>query len=373
VLRNKLFNEPTEKQLVRGYERALAVVERAIDELPYTFKISRAFPEMWGQGCSALWGEICVIRYGNAWTTWKPEPANEAPDSKAVPLDEPVSDGLAKLVAAEYNLGDKAIVEKGQKDAKAEDVIDSVPEEAIIEEVNEEEPTIDMVDDAGGNEEIEEDGLGGWGTAAEQGDLVKEWGTPEASDDGWAIAEFTYPSICMFVGPSTIPLNFTPIRAEVSTRILIEIRSPDPSSSDLMASRLAALVLTPWPKPDDDPDSLVRPPQMWDFGDDNPVTMVSRRCARRFDPTKDNITVYVNPEVIPSCKIGLGIGAAWVQVGKLIEDESAVPSKPTKKGIEWWYMERLDFVVPSFWTVNEKHRDMTRLENNPAHAYDYSD
>jgi len=142
-----------------------------------------------------------------------------------------------------------------------------------------------------------------------------------------------------------------------------------------MASRLAALVLTPWPKPDDDPDSLVRPPQMWDFGDDNPVTVLSRRCARAFDPTKDNITVYVDPEVIPSCKIGLGIGAAWIQVSKLVEDESAVPSKPAKKGssTEWWYMERLDFVVPSYWTVNEKDRDLTRHENNPAYAYDYSD
>lgn len=283
-----------------------------------------------------------------------------------VNVDETTTEMITEVNADEPTVEIVTEVNKPEEITESEEVIK--PEEVTEPEVTKpEEVNKPEEDDAG-------DDISGWGADAERGDLVKEWGTPLDSESGWAIAEFRYPTICSFVGPSTLPLNFTPIRAEVSTRILIDIRQPDPSSSDPLVSRLATLVLTPWPKPNDDPDALVRPPEMWDFGKDDSVTMASRQYARRFDPNKDNISVYVDPEAVASCKIGLGIGAAWIQVGKLVEGD-AIPSKSSKKGSsdEWWYMERLDFVVPSFWTVNEKHRDLTRPENHPDYAFDFSD
>lgn len=356
---------------MRAYQKSLAIVERAIEELPYTFKMSKVFPDQWGEGCAAVWGSISKGLFGQleqpvTWTTWSP-PSENDDGTKGCGVDDDVDPrGLAKLVQAEYAVGERRIVEHENP----------AHEEATIEEVNNDEPTSMLEDelkesrdfDKSHQEPLEDND--GWGLADAQEDLARIWGTPPGSDDGWG--ELTIPSLFPIAGPTTIPLQFIPIRAENSTRILVDIRQPDTNSPTILASRLATLVLQPWPTPDDDPDSLVRSPEVIAFGDNDDRVTEARRSARKYDPSKDAINVLVNPDIISECKVGMGIGASWVQVRRIEDEGRAKPPKRSKSD-EWWYIEHLHFIVPSFWTPDEEHRDLTRKRNNPDYAYDVSD
>ncbi|KIM25869.1 hypothetical protein M408DRAFT_330875 [Serendipita vermifera MAFF 305830] len=400
TLRNKLF---VEKDLNRGYEKALAIAKRAELDLMATFGISRVLPDEWGRACKAFWGQLYYTPFEEAFQNqdWakqdvqKPEP--ETPDSPEPPKDaEP-----AKLVSVEYDLGEKHIKEEAQKVDPATG--EYIPQEAIVEEVEEDtavvaepNPTAVEPDPTASESEttaVEESttvdepkeatGDGGWGPLSGPGystDLANEWSRPkseEGEEDVWGT--YVEPTLFAYVGPSEYPTRRMPIRVEKSTRVLVAIHPPDPKSSSIVVSRLATLVLQPWPNPDNDPDSLVVFPQMIDFwkGDQEKQTLrnESVKLTRDFDPNKDEIRVHVDPSVVAECRLGMGIGAIWVQIGKRSDVDNG--SKPAKRkkypGDEWWYMERLEFVIPSYWTVNEPHLDMTRAGNNPNYTYNDSD
>ncbi|PVF95525.1 hypothetical protein CPB86DRAFT_738689 [Serendipita vermifera] len=367
VLRNKLFSD---KVLMKGYEKALVIAQRASVELLFTFRTSRALPEEWGRACAGLWG----LKYQTSFDTWYP---SAAPARLAEVDEDPIDPAdQAKLVAAEYDFGQKKpIHEIGAREQDPYEEDDAVAQEATIEEVVDDEPSAEMTQpiEAAPAEEYDTEG---WGSPLElntRADLVQGWMANNDSSgggDGWG--NYVQPSMFPFLGPTTIPISQIAIRAEKSTRMLKEVIPPDPSSSNALSQLLTTLVLSAWPDPEDDPDSLVTSPRMIDFGEGDQVVQLSRQHAPPFDRTKDDIRVYVDPKVTEECRAGMGIGGVWVQVGNRIDEEAVQKGlDEMKKSEPWWYMERLEFVIPGYWTTNEAHRDMTRIENDPEYAYEY--
>lgn len=381
VLRNKLF---VEKDINRGYEKALAIAKRAELDLLATFKVSRALPDEWGRACKAFWGQLYYTLFEQAY---KNETWPKVNEWKAESEDFKVAD-QPKLVAVEYDLGEKQIKEEAPK------VLPSVKEheleDAVIQEVEDDAAVAETVTpDAiytpdGSNDAVDD----GWGPKYEQGpiserdsptDLAEEWRVPkaDAEEDVWGT--YVEATLFSFIGPSEFPTRRIPIRIEKSTRVLVGILPPEPASSSIVSSRLATLVLQPWPTADGDPDSLVTFPQMIDFWEEDEANHglknESAKLARAFDSAKDEMRVHVDPKVVTECRLGMGIGAIWVQVGKRADIEGGSGSTKRKKysGDEWWYMERLEFVIPSYWTVNDARLDMTRTGNNPDFAYNDSD
>lgn len=390
VLQNKLF---VEKDFIRGYGKALGIAKRAEQDLMATFKMSRVLPDEWGLACKSFWGQLYYTPFEEYFytqsknQTWadakKPVDGGGRSEALVDEADQP------KLVTVDYDLGEKQIKEEAPKVLPP--LEEAILEEATVEEVEEGEPTAEAVKQSSftvadevttENEDTKQEADdGGWGPSSNNvstADLAYEWGLPkrkpEEEEDVWGT--FVEPILFAFIGPSEFPVRRIPIRVEKSTRVLVAVLPPDPASTSIVASRLATLVLQPWPTPDDDPDSLVTSPQMVDFwkGDQEKQDLraASVKIAREFDPAKDEIRVHVAPEVVGECSLGMGIGAIWVQVGRRADLGDI--SKPAKRkqyhGDEWWYMERLEFVIPSYWTVNEAHRDMTRAGNNPEYAYD---
>lgn len=452
VLRNKIF---VEKDVNRAYEKALQVVKRAEIELPYTFRISRAFPEAWGRACSTLWGK----RDRDPWavfTNSQLDRAAEAVNDAALSVSDDSSDGLNQheLVEAKYDLGERMIKEDAvsvksppvylEKIGVAEDgggaTIEELDEAEVLDENM---PTADKLvqpeyaslangingghstqEDYGANDSQAVDGIQNQdelnrtnGTSADANGAVEPnandvvggeeyagWGSDdvERQKPGWGGADdgfdeevwgnYVTPSIFPFVGPSLLPCTHIPIRVEESTRILVDIIAADPNSPNLLTSTLGVLVLQPWPSPNDDIDSMVKTPQLITFKENEKTysaSLAARNASRKFDPSKDQIRVYVDPVVLTECRVGMGIGGLWVQVGRKVEeseedkekdDEGAGKKTYTKKkksskaaSDEWWYMESFRHAIPGYWTANEAERDMTRIENNPEYLYEYSE
>jgi hypothetical protein len=449
-------------------------VKRAEIELPYTFKISRAFPETLGRACSVMWGkrdrdpwELFSKLDGknanandnaNGLSGGKQEQANGVPeirgiaDDGAFSISDDATDGINQheLVEAEYDLGERKVKEDAvsvkkppvylEKIDVAVDGIESGG--ATIEEVDEPEldenvPTADklvqpeeakLINEANGTHNTQDphnaqepnvpngvkdhDGTngvehidsgandkekvnvndsgnqnqkyyGGWGSDSPEAEEPR-WGGGGDEFDEEAWGKYVIPTIFPFLGPSSLPYTYIPIRAEESTRILVDILPPDPNSLNLLVASLGVLVLQPWPHPDDDTDSMVKSPQLLTFKEDEEtysVSLAARKAAKRFDPAKDSIRVYVDPAVLTECKVGMGIGGLWVQVARRVEEsEDEKGEKSSKKGKsnkaasnEWWYMESLRHAIPGYWTSNDPNRDSTRFDSNPDYAYVYSE
>ena len=375
VLHNKLF---VEKDVNRRYERALVVAKRAEEDLVATFTMTDALQDPWGLACKSFWGQL---HRTPAWEDAKP-PSSQGHSEVSDEVNQP------KLVTVNYEFGKKSVKEEA---ARTPPLLEkTIREEATFEEVDGGPPTAAMVEECAHpmtngdiveNEDAQQKVDDLWGPYSHRPpskDLASEWSLPkEEEEDPWG--PFVEPTLFEFIGPSEFPTRRIPIRVEMSTRVLVGILPPDPASTSIVASRLATLVLQPWPNPSNDDDSLVKPPQMLDFwkGDQEKrdLRAASLKLARGFDPTEDEIRVFVEPKAADKCRLGMGIIATWVQVGRRADLEPT--SKPTKRkkhsGDDWWYIERLEHVIPSYWTPNDPHRDMTRIENNPVYAYDNDD
>ncbi|KAG8818182.1 hypothetical protein FRC17_010911 [Serendipita sp. 399] len=399
VIRNKLF---AEKDFMKAYEKALLVAERASIELPFTYRISRAFPDRWGRACVNLWRKRHQSEWERAWPGYSAEQP-EAPKSEEIIVTEDMEKGEgAKLVVAEYDLGEERKTIREKAAATVDDSDPTFIPEATIEEVEEceevdstikvdgevavhpgEEPL--LIPPLRSDQPPLADGFGTFDSAK----LVEDWGDiswkdpPEekVEEAGWGTVEVVTTADCIDeVTADSLPNSHIPIRGEKSTRMLIQILEPDESAKDPLSKTLAKLVFQPWSIPNmDSSDSLVQAPSMLTFGEEDEIVQASKRNARSFDPTKHNIHVYVDKAAVTECRVGMAIGATWIQVAKRVEPSVTI-EKPTggkgKKGgggDEWWYMEGLDWALPGYWTNNEPARDTTLPHNNAEYAYEYSD
>jgi len=79
--------------------------------------------------------------------------------------------------------------------------------------------------------------------------------------------------------------------------------------------------------------------------------------ARPHDPVKDDIIVLVEPSVVETLSIGMGLGATWVQIVRQdqVRDGDDGTGKKGKKGKKgkvaekYWYVEEVTMILPSYY------------------------
>jgi hypothetical protein len=362
LIRNRVFPEP---EYERPIKRALEIVELASVELPNSWKMGRALPDTFSDGCKGLWGSMQLM-----WLLPEdasPGSSNE-PETKRQKVDHSEEN--------EQQSSEKPSVAEVDADA---DVTTAETNTASVE--------------------------GGWGTAAVEEDAEgwgatqKSWGdtpTPASAEGGegathelnppiWdastaevqATWDLEPPTLLPLMGPSALPLTHTTGIVEQSTRRIVRIEPPrqprllaqnapvaEAVEEDL-ACRFARLILAPWERLDKrtyEAGTDVLPPSILstsrgpvvleegegEGGDDKPVLGAHR-------PWKDEVVVLVDPTVTEVMLVGMGIGAIWVEIvrDKEAEESSAGASKKgkgKKKEVpKYWYMEQLVHQLPSFY------------------------
>ena len=365
LIRSRVFPEP---EYERPIKRALDIVELARVELPNSWKMGRALPDTFSDGCKGLWGSMQLM-----WLL--PEDASPSsstgPEKKRLKLDQSEEN--------EQQSSEKPSVTDTDADAEA-DVTTAETNTASVE--------------------------GGWGTAAVEEDAEgwgatqKPWGDTTAPASGEGGEEATHelnppiwdastaeiqatwdlepPTLLPLLGPTALPMTHTTGIVEQSTRRIVRIEPPRqprllaqnaPAAEaveESLACRFASLILAPWDRLDKhtyEAGTDVLPPTILNTSR-GPVILEEEEEAEGGDgksvigahrPWKDEVAVLVDPAVTEVMLVGMGIGAIWVEIvrDKEAEESSAGASKKgkgkRKEVPKYWYMEQLVHQLPSFY------------------------
>jgi len=361
IARNGWFTK--DRDFTKGCQKAMQIVEKAIIELPQIGIIARAMPDKWSKGCLRLWGpqQSLPLFLFNSMSSG---PLPKTPADK---------DGETKLVDASFDSGEKRIWETAPPESWVDnkDIEGDLPE-ATIEEVLPGDPI-----PAEAEMDEKADPFGGWsnndGVRRIELDPDDPWGVNEAPVDeteAWG-TEWDDPEIKAFVQKTNLHQSHLPIRAEQSTRMIVDVLPPSVEPADPLRQQLAVAILKPWPEPCADPHSCIQPPRSVPIPNEGDADIKATRMAyRRHDETKDTIKVLVTPETVDALKAGIGMGVSgvWVQLAERVQAEETQGEKGGKKkykGNDWWYAEKVSQVLPSFWTDQDPQRDLTLAQNNP--------
>ena len=299
------------------FRKALKVTEIARLELPQTTKISMAIPEQFGGGCAALWGSRLPV-------VWSKKHGTDVDDSSwPISTSEPVKEW-------EEALREKGVEQVGESlsiGGQETSCNWGVPKEGV------------------------ENGpiMGGWGESATVvNDGAEMWGPPGGTTD-WT-SEEKEPCLMSILGPTTLPLTHTVQLVEKSTRQIVNITLPDPANNGL-GGKLGTVLLAPWKYPKKGESTILAPELLSDLPE-----------GSTFDTGRDLIKVFADPKTIEVMREGMGLHAVFVQVVESVTSTAEATRKKPKsrnkgKGKtkssddkEWWYLEFLYEVLPSFWT-----------------------
>lgn len=363
LIRNQVFPEP---EYERPIKHALEIVQLACVELPNSWKMGRALPDTFSDGCKGLWGSMQLM-----WL-----------------LPEDISPGSSNEREA-----------KRQKLDNSEDIEQGSPEKPSAAEVD---ADADVATAETNTASVE----GGWGTAAEGEEDTEGWGATQESwgdtaapastqggegdahelnppiwDASTAEIQATWdlqpPTLLPLLGPTALPLTHTTGIVEQSTRRVVRIEPPRPprqlaqnapaaeAVEEALECRFARLILSPWERLDKhtyEAGTDVLPPSILSTSR-GPVALEEEEAKggdgksvlRAHRPWKDEVAVLVDPKVTEVMLVGMGIGAIWVEIvrDKEAEGSSAGASKKgkgKKKEVpKYWYMEQLVHQLPSFY------------------------
>lgn len=361
LIRSRVFPEP---EYERPIKRALEIVELARIQLPNSWKLGRALPDAFSDGCKGIWSSMQTM-----WIL----PTDTSKDG----TDEPET--------------------KRRKLSDSEDAESQIPEKPVEadEEINTESNSTPVG--------------GGWGTAAAAGEDMGGWGAAENSwgdtaafaptegdepieelappiwdssaIDPQATWDIEVPTLLPLLGPSAFPLTHTTGIVEQSTRRIARIelpRAPRPLAQNAPAveaveedlrCRFARLILAPWERLDKrtyEAGSDVLPPTilstsrgtvvMEDDGEEGGSGGESPSVVKAHRPWKDEIAVLVDPKLTDVLIAGMGIGAIWVEIVRDKDAEGHYAASASKKGKgkkkevpKYWYMEQVVHQLPSFY------------------------
>ncbi|KAL6309820.1 hypothetical protein BKA93DRAFT_821530 [Sparassis latifolia] len=372
LLRNRVLPEPEHE---RGLRRGLVVVEQARTELPATFTVARALPDKFSDGCRALWGSM------TARLNW----ANIAEDdAKQTQGDEP--DAKRRKLDGKEETEDERVLREAAGGADIEvltpDVVMNIAQEIESENRKKEKESVENADAAADN--------AGWGAPADDA-----WGAADTepwggTGEGEGAYNFAPPTadtwdigpqpnqIMAFFGPTLFPLTHTTGIIERATRRIVRVTAPEKtkakkkkgrSAAELieeeLTRRLARMVLEPWSghelhKNSEITEPIILPDSRGAVVSESAETAGNSASAVH-NPSKDQITVLIDPSIADKMVVGMGLGATWVQLAR--QDLTAAPDaseadEKNKKGgwgeagqpTPYWYMEQLVSVLPSFHT-----------------------
>ncbi|KAF9463091.1 hypothetical protein BDZ94DRAFT_652744 [Collybia nuda] len=388
LIRNRTFPESAHE---RDFRRCLEIIDRAQNDLPLTAQIATSLPDDFNESCKTCWGTKAD---GYKPLANKPEdPDAEADES--VNMDEPKSK-KARLDddsdKPDPTVSAKTAIDKFEEELKAANVEvikldeDTIMKEAVLESI------LDNVDDI----EVTASNDNSWGGWGSSNDDPSSFATKLEEPDPWAevIANWgpsKVQTLTAFLGPTALPLTHTAGVVEWSVRRVKSLAPPphpntvqkspvsneeDADAVDIELERqLAKVVLEPWlgwDKAGDEMPHLSKPrilessrgPIISTNDDvavdpnaqDTTPSAVSVDKMKPHDPTKDDITILVEPKVLEALSVGLGIGATWVQMAREQDFAEEAKKKKKKKSKSkkvpqrYWYVEEVILVLPSYHT-----------------------
>ncbi|KAG6807660.1 hypothetical protein H0H93_001267 [Arthromyces matolae] len=192
-------------------------------------------------------------------------------------------------------------------------------------------------------------------------------------------------SLLSLLGPTAFPLTHTTGIVERSVRLIKSYSEPpahdklpkspvashaEPEAVEIeLEGRFAKVVLEPWIGWDDYSNimpSMAKPriletsvgPVHGVVGVNGEVEPLRTEPTTRrvqgeglvpHDPFMDDITVLVDPALLPSLSVGMGIGGTWVQLARQVDfDGEKEKTHQFTTGSRYWYIDELALVLPSY-------------------------
>ncbi|KAG5642522.1 hypothetical protein DXG03_002595 [Asterophora parasitica] len=401
ILRNRVFPEP---EFERAFKRSMEVIELAQKELILTSKIAKQIPDDFSRAARGCWGQkadgyksITIIEEEeekNATTATEEETVDEGNpehEAKRAKLD-PDTAAPADEAQVAVDRFERELKAANVETIKVDELLaDTEKLQGIQDNLN---PDIDTLpawatDDPSSS--------GGWGASTSDA-----WPADNGDDDPWNPVDVEWAPVAPttffpWLGPSALPLTHTTGIIECSVRRIKSFTAPlapatipksavsadeDPDAVDAELERhFAKVVLGPWTDWDvasnDAPHMAV--PRILEssrgrvsgvVGTDGKVEAAlvdgdgsngdgkddaTQEGVKPHDPLNDDITLLVEPALLPMLSVGIGLGGTWVQIARE-DDFGGEKKKKKKKGkakkvaTRYWYVDELMLTLPSFHT-----------------------
>ncbi|KAG6875987.1 hypothetical protein C0992_001542 [Termitomyces sp. T32_za158] len=380
LIRNRVFPEP---DFDRELRRSLTVIELAEKELILTSKIAKQVPDEFSKACFECFGRKSegykpLDPIVEADKPWPPEEETaEASLTKDESSESAEPDAKRLKLDCEAD-GSKAAVDKFEDELKAANVeVIKVDDSALMKEAEQLQiirdnvnPDINTVPTWAKSE--------GWGLNS---DDVDSWETTAL--DWGPVVNF---SLMPFLGPTAFPITHTSGVVECSVRRVKSYSGPpapatlpksaltteeDPDAVEIELERhFAKVVLSPWAGWDNYSDEMphMARPRILETsagpihgvvgtaGQVEPIAgaaVTPEEGPRPHDPFNDDITLLVQPALLPVLNPGMGLGGTWVQIARAQDfvTEKRKKKKKSKKSItRYWYIDELVLTLPSYHT-----------------------
>jgi hypothetical protein len=348
-------------QVFAGFEthtdnlnRAVALAELAIKELPLTARVARILPGMFDAACKECWGYKGSLSMYISTTLDSEDgcTSTDTPASSTIgTFEEALKADHAEIVSSDV-------------------VLDSLMAKEVLDDTFGADDCVNVSSPPADDP---------WVAAITAGQNTTVSWTDVKSD-----------SLLTFLGPTQLPLTHTTGVVEFSTRRVKEIMLPEtidsvpdtPSAAveQELGSRFARVVLEPWVRtPTDELLDIVRPI----------VTSSSRGAVIKdpfadiidvcdayspsdaYNPCRDDLTILVNPASVDCFRAGLGLCGTWVQMARCEDVDTSL--SPVDQGTPrvskhprdcFWYLEDVVSIFPSFYTESEVEIDLGQTTDN---------
>ncbi|GAW05273.1 hypothetical protein LENED_007117 [Lentinula edodes] len=417
LLKDEVFSVKSESEIIASFNQALAIVEIAQTELPLTSQISRCLPwhDMFSGGCEELFK---VDNLNVHVPTW----ANQSNHNLALDVVDGQIDINSTAAATIASTPDSE--EQEAEDDIVTPTIEHDLNERSVQE-SDASPSVSSFSATWGSDqdtlEIATDDVRKWDVGFDKGDTGASagWGVIDSADiswgeddlDTWEIPPPT--TLLPILGPTALPLTHTSGVIEWSMRRIRSIVHPDaaaaattqvsvistsdgPSAEAVEVSLHACLskvVMEPWidwETQDEDGDTAS--PQIkansrglvvvYDEGQgvlyENDSDIRSNAFAVNddgntaqsppvpHDPLKHSIVLLIEPENAQLLRVGMGLGATWIQIARQSDlrselevkdmETTGVVKAPSEAcldesnvvGERFWYLSNLLVVLPSY-------------------------
>jgi hypothetical protein len=348
-------------QVFAGFEthtdnlnRAVALAELAIKELPLTARVARILPGMFDAACKECWGYKGSLSMYISTTLDSEDgcTSTDTPASSTIgTFEEALKADHAEIVSSDV-------------------VLDSLMAKEVLDDTFGADDCVNVSSPPADDP---------WVAAITAGQNTTVSWTDVKSD-----------SLLTFLGPTQLPLTHTTGVVEFSTRRVKEIMLPEtidsvpdtPSAAveQELGSRFARVVLEPWVRtPTDELLDIVRPI----------VTSSSRGAVIKdpfadiidvcdayspsdaYNPCRDDLTILVNPASVDCFRAGLGLCGTWVQMARCEDVEGSVspidqgtPSVSKHPRDCFWYLEDVVSIFPSFYMESDVEIDLGQTTYN---------
>ncbi|KAG1735457.1 hypothetical protein EDB19DRAFT_1724597 [Suillus lakei] len=375
VLRNRVLPKASHE---RGIRSALDIVELAKKELPLTYKIGQALPDVFSDGCKECFGRKGGIE-------WCLDDGRKVDDLPA-PVDATIT------VIDQHGAETEIVLPDTEETALKDAIEDNVDMEIQVTDMRTTAPTQQTPLPAGGGATGDTEGWGSvgsdtWGAIGDGGkwgpaDDNDEWGAdsaplsfaPEVTEPSWLSPP---PSLTSLLGPTSFPLTHSTGIVESSTRRIRAIHPPPKDKAkikgdtaemveDELERRFARVVMSPWGREESDiPKPSIRKTSR------GAVVMPDGEVegsgsGKPHNPYEDDIVLVVEPAALDTLSLGMGLGGLWVQIvrGEMEADDEAPKKSNAKRGKKgkgpldelsgnYWYLEELMGIFPSYFMSRE--------------------